>query len=363
MFWRLVYKVANSLIKREKILGTLEMLEEKDKVIKSLTAQDLKTFDRTLFLTKKKIQDVIVKKNIELTSWMDKLTPAQVGKRVITNRLANKYGSMVFGELYYYAKYGFVDNFFWEHPVLDTMFHPKDKDRWSFLAQWLTIYKLPPIIRTPIKMFLTRFKKSNMLDSLYEKIDRKFDEELTHQEMLYVNKQIRQLKRLSAQQDVDWMLLALNITDYSGIDEMVDGIVKYIELQTDPYTIEVLQRTLISRFWGTPKTDLNYIKIKLLLYKLGLSNSIIDFQPKSPETGNFLWCRMDLQSKTIDIKINNVWYEKHASSYRFAADYATMSLCLRARDFGRMYWGAFNFKRVAKPKKPYKRVNYNGTPT
>ena len=89
MFWRLIYKVANSLIKREKILGTLEMLEEKDKVIKSLTAQDLKTFDRTLFLTKKKIQDVIVKKNIELTSWMDKLTPAQVGKRVITNRLAN----------------------------------------------------------------------------------------------------------------------------------------------------------------------------------------------------------------------------------------------------------------------------------
>lgn len=361
MFWRIVYKTVQMFLKRNVFVEAAEALEEYKGVELALkNAKSLKTTEQIANKTLKGINRLVNKNILNLETRINNMSVSKTWWNTFKTRQINKYGSKTFGELFYYFRYGLVDNFFWEHPLLDAMFHPKDKEAWSFLGQWLTIYKLPPVFRTAIKMVINRHY--SITDKILERIDRKLEETQTEYERKYIEQQLKLLKKASAREDAEWIECLIGMTDIEEVEIICFYIKRYIEMM-DQERQALCKRYLHSMWnkYSNMKNDMR-VKMTILCNWLEITDiKTISWRPNSPQTGNFMWCDYLLDKKVLRVYINNVWYAKHKAYYDFDCDYTNCVRALQSRNFGDFYHNVFAVPKISKPKKPYKKHNFNGS--
>lgn len=360
MFWRIAYKVVQMFLKRNVFVEGVEALETKGVEMALKNAKTLKTTESIANKTLKGVNRLINKNILQLETKINNMSVSKTWWDTFKTRQINKFGSRIFGEFFYYFRYGILDNFFWEHPILDAITHYNDKDRWSFLGQWLTIYKLPPVFRTAIKMVINRHE--SITDKILDRIDRKLEETQTQYERKYIEQQLKLLKRESAREDAEWIECLIGMTDVEEVEIICFYIKRYLEMMDKER--QRMCKAMLKSLWNKYTQQKNEMRLKMTILCNWLQITdiqTISFRPNSPQTGNFMWCDYLLEKKILRIYINNVWYAKHQSYYDYECSYTNCCRALASRNFGNLYHNIFAVPTIAKPRKPYKKTNFNGT--
>lgn len=361
MFWRIAYKTVQMFLKRNVFVEGVEALESYKGVELALkNAKSLKTTEEIASKTLKGINRLVNKNILSLETRINNMSVSKTWWNTFKTRQINKFGSKMFGELFYCLEYGIIDNFFWEHPILDALAHYQDKDKWSFLGQWLTIYKLPPVFRTAIKMVWNRHE--SISEKILDRIDRKLEEIQTEYEVKYIEQQLKLLKKESAREDAEWIECLIGMTDVEEVEIICFYIKRYMEMMDQER--QTICKRMLKSLWNKYTNQRNEMRLKMTILCNWLEITdikTISFRPNSPQTGNFMWCDYLLEKKVLRIYINNVWYAKHKSYYDFDCSYTNCCRALASRNFGNLYHNVFNLSQIHKPKKTYKKTNFNGS--
>lgn len=113
MFWRIVYKTVQMFLKRNVFVEAAGALEEYKGVELALkNAKSLKTTEQIASKTLKGINRLVNKNILSLETRINNMSVSKTWWNTFKTRQINKYGSKAFGELFYYFRYGLVDNFF-----------------------------------------------------------------------------------------------------------------------------------------------------------------------------------------------------------------------------------------------------------
>lgn len=298
-------------------------------------------------------------------------------KDFMKSRFVNHMGAKVFGEMWYIFKYGFVDNFFWNHPLLDAIAHNGPETK-GFLLQWMTIYKLPPELRIVIKGFIKKNKTYKELQHYNNKYQMLYDE-------LFSKFMRRQANVIINEKDMED---AMNEIE-NAFGDIASHHKKYTKL-TAQTTKELITHCL--SFNQMPTVEINAYYMKMILddnpqeiidkvlsmiheefkrnqknislgYFLSLYNivSYCVFEPNSPETGNFYKAHYSFSNFSMSLFIHGTWYERQKLSYKFTMGVGEAQKCAVSPNIGKYYNENIAHRKVARPNRTAKRNNFNGS--
>lgn len=348
MFFVAIYNIAKMLIKVERYKKELSM-------IKIARSKELGLIVKHKDKVSKYWGNGLTRREKEINKLLKNKTINKEYLKIINSRLINHVGHSIFGEDWYYYKFGLIENFFWNHPILDVLFHSNDNERWKFLGQWLTIYRLPPFIRVGIRTFLFKTKQVRNFDFFFKSWEKK---EGSLENKNFKREVVKRTKQLSYGM-VKYLLDKNNNPDtISDRNKGIIRLIKTTDKTTQEFIIFKLNLLLLSH---KGIKDIKQIAYRDLLTQWGEPVYIIRFIPNSPETGNFYLCELNLINKTIEVWINNVWYRDHSNSYKWKYGYWLMYRCLTTRNFGKLYNKYFKHYSVPRPKRTHKNYNFNGT--
>lgn len=365
MVWAVVQNIIRFVVEAQQIERRIAQIEEifseievKSKVVNKNLLK-VKTY---LINDLKERQEGYVSKNLA---------------EFIKRRFVNHMGAKIFGEMWYNFKYGFKDNFFWNHPLLDVIAHNNPETK-GFLLQWMTIYRLPPELRVVIKGFIKKNKSAKALQYYNNKYAMLYDELFS--------------KFMRRQADV-----ILNAKDMEKAMSEIENAMEDIATHHKKYTKLTAQTTkeLISHclsFNTSPSVNVNAYYLKMILddnpqeiidkvlsmlhqefkqnernislgYFLSLYNivSYAVFVPNSPETGNFYKAHYTFNNFAMSLFIYGTWYERQRLSYQFTLSVSEAQQCALTPNFGKFYNEHINHVKVSRPNSTYRKRNFNGS--